>query len=77
MESCLTATAPLSLINWSWVEALLRGGLAVAMLMEVEEDREVVVPWLVLPTMAPDTELDLGNDEIIAIIIRSCILNHK
>ena len=49
---------------------MLRGGLAVAMLMEVEEDREVVVPWLVLPTMAPDTELDLGIDEIIAIITR-------
>ena len=62
MDNCLTATVPLSLISWSWVEALLRGGLAVAMLMEVEEDREVVVPWLVLPTMAPDTELDLDID---------------
>ena len=62
MDNCLTATVPLSLISWSCVEALLRGGLAVAMLMEVEEDREVVVPWLVLPTMAPDTELDLDFD---------------
>ena len=46
IESCLTATAPLSLTSCSWVEALLRGGLA----------RE-----LELETMLPDTELDLDT----------------
>ena len=51
IESCLTATPPLSLISWSWVEALLRGGLV---------SEEVLAPWLGLPTiMLADTEPDL------------------
>lgn len=53
IESCLTATAPLSLTSWSWVEALLRGGLA----------RE-----LELETMLPDTELDLDTKSTYLII---------
>ena len=53
IDSCLTATPPLSLISWSWVEALLRGGLV---------SEEVLAPWLGLPTiMLADTDPDLTH----------------
>ena len=55
IDNCLTATPPLSLMSWSWVEALLSGGLVI-------ESEELLAPWLALPTNNPvDTELDLAT----------------